>query len=294
MVNEAALVAAGRARDKVTMEDFEFAKDKVLMGVERKSLMMTDEEKRVTAYHEAGHALVATFTVGADPLHKVTVIPRGRALGVTMQLPLEDKYTYRKTYVEGQIAILMGGRIAEEVTQDDITTGAGNDIERATEMARRMVCEWGMSELGPLSFGGKDEPVFLGRDFSQRADYSEDTAIRIDREVNRIVDGAYERAKNILTEHRAVLERLALELLEQESLDGSRVYELVESMTGQDLAPVRPESHAEAEALEPEDPGPEAPESALPDAATGNTDDGEMGVAPEQQSPPNDAIPSTD
>ncbi len=291
MVNEAALVAAGRARDKVTMEDFEYAKDKVLMGVERKTLMLTDQEKRVTAYHEAGHALVATFTAGSDPLHKVTVIPRGRALGVTMQLPFEDKYTYRKTYVEGQIAILMGGRIAEELTQDDITTGAGNDIERATEMARRMVCEWGMSELGPLSYGGKDEPVFLGRDFSQRADYSEDTAIRIDREVNRIVDGAYERAKNILTEHREVLERLALELLEQESLDGARVYELVKSMTGQDLAPQMPEPRPEALS---EDPGAEASESASQDAAAEKKDNGETGVAAAQQPPPTNAIPSTD
>jgi cell division protease FtsH len=242
MVNEAALVAAGRERDKVAMEDFEFAKDKVLMGVERKTLMLTDEEKRITAYHEAGHALVAAFVVGSDPLHKVTVIPRGRALGVTMQLPLEDKYTYRRTYVEGQIAILMGGRIAEELTQDDITTGAGNDIERATEMARRMVCEWGMSELGPLSFGGKDEPVFLGRDFNQRADYSEDTAIRIDREVDRIVQTAYEQARKILTDNRPVLERLAQELLEHESLDGTEVYATIEEMTGKDLLPTLPES----------------------------------------------------
>jgi len=291
MVNEAALVAAGRARDKVTMEDFEYAKDKVLMGVERKTLMLTDQEKRVTAYHEAGHALVATFTAGSDPLHKVTVIPRGRALGVTMQLPFEDKYTYRKTYVEGQIAILMGGRIAEELTQDDITTGAGNDIERATEMARRMVCEWGMSELGPLSYGSKDEPVFLGRDFSQRAEYSEDTAKRIDREVNRIVDGAYERAKNILTEHREVLERLALELLEQESLDGARVYELVKSMTGQDLAPQMPEPRPEALS---EDPGAETSKSASQDAAAEKKDNGETGVAAAQQPPPTNAIPSTD
>ncbi len=184
-------------------EDFEFAKDKVLMGVERKTMMLTDEEKRITAYHEAGHALVAAFCPGSDPLHKVTIIPRGRALGVTMQLPTEDKYTYRKKFVEAQIAILMGGRVAEELTQDDITTGAGNDIERATDLARRMVCEWGMSELGPLSFGAKEEPVFLGRDFAQRADYSEETAIRIDREVQRIVDAAYQRARDILTQQRA-------------------------------------------------------------------------------------------
>src|SRR5688572_9921582 len=187
LVNEAALIAARRNKKKVDMEDFEYAKDKVLMGVERKTMMLTDDERRITAYHEAGHALVAVFTPGADPLHKVTIIPRGRALGLTMQLPTEDKYTYKKQYVEAQISILMGGRVAEEITQDDITTGAGNDIERATDMARRMVCEWGMSELGPLSFGSKEEPVFLGRDFSQRADYSQDTALRIDHEVSRIV-----------------------------------------------------------------------------------------------------------
>jgi cell division protease FtsH len=242
LVNEAALVAAGRGRDKVTMEDFEFAKDKVLMGVERKTLMLTDDEKRITAYHEAGHALVAAFTPGSDPLHKVTVIPRGRALGVTMQLPLEDKYTYKKNYVEGQIAILMGGRIAEELTQEDITTGAGNDIDRATEMARRMVREWGMSKLGPLSYGNNDEPVFLGRDFSTRPDYSEDTAIRIDQEVDRIVQAAYERAKSILTAHRPLLDRLAEELLELESLEGRQVYDIIQELTGEDLGPPRDEA----------------------------------------------------
>ena len=292
MVNEAALVAAGRERDKVAMEDFEFAKDKVLMGVERKTLMLTDEEKRVTAYHEAGHALVATFTPGSDPLHKVTVIPRGRALGVTMQLPLEDKYTYRRDYVEGQISILMGGRIAEELTQDDITTGAGNDIERATELARRMVCEWGMSELGPLSYGGKDEPVFLGRDFTQRTDYSEDTAIRIDREVNRIVDGAYEKAKNILTEHREVLARLALELLDQETLEGKKVYEIVKDMTGQDLTPVRPQPTA-GSADSTDDAAGLASADAEEKVAE-SEDPGDLGVAAAQRSTPSDAIPSTD
>jgi cell division protease FtsH len=247
LVNEAALIAARRNKKKVGMEDFEYAKDKVLMGVERKTMMLTDEEKRITAYHEAGHALVAAFTPGSDPLHKVTIIPRGRALGVTMQLPVEDKYTYRKAYVEAQIAILMGGRVAEELTQQDITTGAGNDIERATEMARRMVCEWGMSELGPLAFGSKEEPVFLGRDFVQRADFSEDTAIRIDREVERIVQAAYRRARQVLSEHRAVLDRLARELLEHESLDGQSVYRLIEEMTGQDVRPLQPGEEPEGE-----------------------------------------------
>ncbi len=240
LVNEAALIAARRGKKKVEMEDFEFAKDKVLMGVERKTLMLTDDEKRITAYHEAGHALVACFTPGADPLHKVTIIPRGRALGLTMQLPTEDKYTYKKHYVEAQIAILMGGRVAEQLTQDDITTGAGNDIERATDMARRMVCEWGMSELGPLSFGSKEEPLFLGRDFNQRADYSDDTAIRIDREVAKIVQQGYESATAILTQYRAVLDRMSIELLEHESMDGDVVYELIRDMTGQDHAPTRP------------------------------------------------------
>ena len=237
LVNEAALIAARLNRKNVAMEDLEYAKDKVLMGVERKTLMLTDEEKRVTAYHEAGHALVAALLPKADPLHKVTIIPRGRALGVTMQLPVEDKHNYTKTYVENQIAILMAGRIAEELTQDDITTGAGNDIDRATDMARRMVCEWGMSGLGPLSYGAKDEPVFLGRDFTQRSDYSEDTAIRIDREVENIVSTANQLARGILTEHDPVLHRIAEELLERESLEGAEIYRIINEMTGLDLGP---------------------------------------------------------
>ena len=245
LVNEAALIAARRNKKKVDMEDFEYAKDKVLMGVERKTMMLTDEEKRVTAYHEAGHALVAVFTPGSDPLHKVTIIPRGRALGLTMQLPTEDKYTYKKQYVEAQIAILMGGRVAEELTQDDITTGAGNDIERATDMARRMVCEWGMSDLGPLAYGAKDEPVFLGREFAQRADYSQDTAVQIDREVTRIVQSAYERATRILSDNRPVLDHIANDLLERESLDGEEVYRVVREMTGHGPAPTRPVSPGE-------------------------------------------------
>jgi cell division protease FtsH len=235
LVNEAALVAARRNKAKVSMEDFEYAKDKVLMGVERKTLVLTDEEKTVTAYHEAGHAIVAVFSLGSDPLHKVTIIPRGRALGLTMQLPTEDKYTYKKSFVEDQIAILMGGRVAEELTQNEITTGAGNDIERSTDLARRMVCEWGMSELGPLAYGEKDEPVFLGREFGSRADYSQETAQRIDNEVRRIVGAGYDKAKAILEEHRAVLDRIALELLEKESLDGHTVYTIIEEMTGRML-----------------------------------------------------------
>jgi cell division protease FtsH len=263
------------------MDDFEFAKDKVLMGVERKTMVLTDEERQITAYHEAGHALVAAFTPGTDPLHKVTIIPRGRALGLTMQLPLEDKYTYRKSYVEAQIAVLMGGRVAEELTQEDITTGAGNDIERATDMARRMVCEWGMSDLGPLALGSKDEPVFLGRDFTQRADFSEDTAIRIDKEVERFVNEAYQSATKILTDHREVLERLARDLLEYESLDGREIYQIIKEMTGQDLAPDEPPRRREAAATgdgsEPTEDGSEVEPSAGPTP-------GDVEVAPAQRS----------
>ena len=240
LVNEAALIAARRGRKKVHMDDFEFAKDKVIMGVERKTLMLTEDEKRMTAYHEAGHAVVAAFTPGSDPLHKVTIIPRGRALGLTIHLPTEDKHTYKKQYVEAQIAIFMGGRVAEEITQADITTGAGSDIERATELARRMVCEWGMSDLGPLSYGSKDEPVFLGREFAQRSDYSQETAIRIDREVSRIVRQGYDAATQILHERRPVLDKVAVDLLEHESLDGEEVYRIVREMTGHDPAPTRP------------------------------------------------------
>jgi cell division protease FtsH len=240
------------------------------MGVERKTMMLTDEEKRVTAYHEAGHALVAAFTPGSDPLHKVTIIPRGRALGLTMQLPTEDKYTYKKQYVQAQIAILMGGRVAEELTQDDITTGAGNDIERATDMARRMVCEWGMSDLGPLALGSKEEPVFLGRDFAQRSDYSEDTAIRIDHEVQRIVNDGYERATRILTENRAVLDRVARDLLERETLDGQEVYETIRQMTGHEPAPTRPVAPGEGLVIG----GHEVPEAVVTGARTEAAIDG--------------------
>jgi len=240
LVNEAALIAARRNKKKVEMADFEYAKDKVIMGAERKSLVLTEHEKAVTAYHEAGHALVAAFLPGHDPLHKVTIIPRGRALGLTLQLPTEDKYTYTRSYVSNQLAILMGGRVAEELTQTDITTGAGNDIERATAMARRMVCEWGMSDLGPLSYGDGDEPIFLGREFAQRANYSEETARKIDEEVRRLVREGHERAVDILTRHRAVLDRIAQELLDRESLDGGEIYRLIEEMTGQKLRPVEP------------------------------------------------------
>ncbi|MDX1384702.1 MAG: AAA family ATPase, partial [Thermoanaerobaculia bacterium] len=239
LVNEAALVAARRGKKSVEMEDFEYAKDKVLMGVERKTMMLTEEEKEITAYHEAGHAIVAAFQKEADPLHKVTIIPRGRALGLTMQLPTDDQHTYKKKYVEAQIAILMGGRVAEELTQDDITTGAGNDIDRATDLARQMVCDWGMSSLGPLSFGSGDEPVFLGRDFAARSEYSDETARRIDKEIEAIVETGHQKARTILTDHSDVLDRVSQELLEREVLDGDEVYAIIEELTGQNLKPVR-------------------------------------------------------
>src|SRR5258706_7208123 len=198
LVNEAALVAARQNRKVVTQFDFELAKDKVMMGVERKSLIISDEEKKNTAFHEAGHALVAALIPHADPLHKVTIIPRGMALGLTMQLPLDDKHCYNKDYLEAQLAILMGGRIAEEIFMHHVTTGAGNDIERATEMARKMVCEWGMSELGPLSFGKREEQIFLGREIAQHRDYSESTAIRIDEQVKKLVEYGYQRARRVI------------------------------------------------------------------------------------------------
>ena len=194
LVNEAALNAARQNRKVVMMLDFELAKDKILMGAERKSMILSDAEKRNTAYHEAGHALVAAVLPNADPLHKVTIIPRGMALGVTMQLPIDDKHSYNKDYLVAQLAILMGGRIAEEKYMHHMTTGAGNDIERATDLARKMVCEWGMSELGPLSFGKKEEQIFLGREIAQHRDYSEETAIRIDEQVKKLVQGGYDTA----------------------------------------------------------------------------------------------------
>ena len=233
LVNEAALNAARQNRKVVAMADFETAKDKVLMGVERKSMLLSDAEKRSTAYHEAGHALVAVALPNADPLHKVTIIPRGMALGLTMQLPLDDKHSYSKAYLEDQLSILMAGRIAEEMFMNQLTTGAGNDIERATDLARRMVCEWGMSDLGPLSFGKKEEQIFLGREIAQHRDYSEETAIRIDAEVRAIVQRAYDRARAVLEEKREALIQVAEALLEREVLDGGEVIAL---MKGENVA----------------------------------------------------------
>jgi cell division protease FtsH len=234
LVNEAALNAARYDKKKVQMVDFEFAKDKVLMGVERKSMVMSDREKRNTAYHESGHTIVAAVLPAADPLHKVTIIPRGRALGLTQQLPTEDKYSYSKRYLESMLAVLMGGRIAEEVFLNEITTGAGNDIERATGMARRMVCEWGMSDLGPATFGKKEEAIFLGREFAQHQDYSEATAIEIDKEVRRILDRAYKTAHDIITQNKGGLDKIARRLLERETLEGWEVNQILIEETGTD------------------------------------------------------------
>jgi cell division protease FtsH len=234
LVNEAALVAARQNRKVVTQFDFELAKDKVLMGVERKSLIISDEEKKNTAYHEAGHALVAMLMPHADPLHKVTIIPRGMALGLTMQLPIDDKHCYAKEYLDAQLAILMGGRVAEERFMKHLTTGAGNDIERATDLARKMVCEWGMSELGPITFGKKEEQIFLGREIAQHRDYSEATAVEIDKQVRKMVDQGYQTAKQIVEDRAEALVRIAEALLEREVLEGGEVRLLID---GQTLAP---------------------------------------------------------
>ncbi len=224
LVNEAALNAARTNKNFVEMIDFEFAKDKVLMGTERRSMVISDEEKRITAFHEAGHALVAKLLPGSDPIHKVTIIPRGRALGLTQQLPVDEKHTYPRQYLINNIAILLGGRAAEELILKDFTTGAGNDIERATELARKMVCEWGMSgEMGPLTYGKKDEQVFLGREIATHKDYSEETAERIDKEISKIVMDNYEKARTLLSDHMDVLNRLAEELLVKETLNAEEV-----------------------------------------------------------------------
>jgi cell division protease FtsH len=229
LVNEAALLAARRNQKFVTMADFESSKDKVLMGAERKSMIITDEEKRLTAFHEAGHALVAALLPHTDPLHKVTIIPRGMALGLTQQLPTEEKHNYTKEQLQSRIAVCMGGRIAEDMVFQEISTGAQNDIEQATEMARKMVCEWGMSEtLGPLTYGKKEEQIFLGKEFNRHQDYSEATALKIDAEIKRIVTEQYERAQRTLSDNRDVLNRVAEALLEHEVLDAEQLKALVE------------------------------------------------------------------
>jgi cell division protease FtsH len=237
MVNEAALAAARQNRKAVLQYDFEVAKDKVLMGVERKSMLLTAEEKRNTAYHEAGHALVGVKIPNSDPVHKVTIIPRGMAMGLTQYLPIDDRHSYYRDYLQARLAILMGGRVAEEIFLNQVSTGAGNDIERATDLARQMVCEWGMSDLGPLTFGKKEEQIFLGREIAQHRDYSEDTAIKIDQEVRKLVTSGYDTARAIISENRDVLERIAKALIEREVLDATELKMVVD---GQDLPPMPP------------------------------------------------------
>ena len=263
LVNEAALNAARYGKKAVMMEDFEGAKDKVLMGTERKSLIISEEEKKVTAYHEAGHALLAAVLPEADPLHKVTIIPRGVALGVTQQLPVDDRHNYSREYLRSEIAVMMGGRVAEEMYLEKITTGAGNDLEQATDMARRMVCEWGMSEvMGPLTFGKKEEQIFLGREIAQHQDYSETTAALIDKEVKRLVLEGYEKAREILSTHAEALHRIAKALLEYEVLAGEEVMGV---LRGEEISPLRtrrvPKPAAEAPRVEPEKVKGEIPES---------------------------------
>ena len=232
LVNEAALFAARKSKVKVEMSDFEFAKDKVLMGVERKSMIISETEKKNTAYHEAGHALVAKLTPGTDPIHKVSIIPRGMALGITQQLPIDDRYTYSKDYLIKALSVLLGGRAAEEIALNHMTTGAGNDLEHATELARKMVTEWGMSEkLGPLTFGKKDEHIFLGKEIARHKDYSEKTAIDIDEAIKKIVIEAYDTSKKLVAENHDLLEALAKSLLEKETLDGAEIDALIQDAT---------------------------------------------------------------
>ncbi len=240
MVNEAALYASRKGKKKIDMNDFEFAKDKVLMGAERRSMIISDEEKRITAYHEAGHALIGALEEEADPIHKVSIIPRGMALGVTQQLPLDDKYCYSKNYLEAQICVLMAGRISEEIFLDTITTGAGGDFDRATAIARQMVCEWGMSSLGPIRYGQKDDMLFLGRDLLYHNEYSEDTARRIDQEVTGIIGKAYEKTKQIIMGNKDKLEKIANYLLERESLSSNEIDDIIE---GIELKPITDSDH---------------------------------------------------
>ena len=238
LVNEAALHAARLGKEKVSMMDFEYAKDKVMMGAERKSMVISEKEKRITAYHEAGHALVAKMLPGTDPIHKITIIPRGRALGLTQQLPMDEKHTYPRRYLLNSIAILLGGRAAEELVLDDFTTGAGNDIERATDLARHMVCDWGMSPMGPMSFGKKEEQIFLGRELAMHKDYSEETARKIDAEIARIVSDGYATAKNALSENLQILHTLAEELIKREVLNAEDLDAIISGrgLPGQEAA----------------------------------------------------------
>ena len=236
LVNEAALLAARKNKEKVEMSDFELSKDKVLMGAERRSMILSVAERRNTAYHEAGHALVARLTPGTDPVHKVTIIPRGMALGVTQQLPVDDRHTFSKDYILKRLAIMFGGRVAEELVLGHTTTGAGDDLEKATDLARRMVCEWGMSErLGPMTFGKKEDQVFLGRDISEQRDYSETVAEQIDEELREIIDRARDRARMILRQNREQLTLLAERLMETETIEGAHLQAILAWRPGDSL-----------------------------------------------------------
>ncbi len=271
LVNEAALLAARKNKDLIGMADFESAKDKVMMGLERKSMILSEEEKRTTAFHEAGHALVARILPGADPLHKVTIIPRGRALGLTQQLPQDDRHTYSRDYLQCSISILMGGRVAEEIILKQQTTGASNDIERASHIARRMVCEWGMSEeLGPLAFGKREEQVFLGRDIAQHRDYSEQTAINIDKEVRRIIEENYRRAKDILTEQQELLFKVASALLERETLELKDVDKIISEVNPELMSKLLNEDKAKSETAAARPPIDIHNENPMPEATTAN------------------------
>jgi len=260
LVNEAALAAARVNKKVVFQNDFESAKDKVLMGTERRSLIISEEEKRLTAYHEAGHALVAFFMPHADPIHKVTIIPRGMALGVTQQLPIDDRHNYTREYLESMLSVMMGGRVSEKMFMNVLSTGAGDDLNRATEMVRKMVCEWGMSDrLGPLTFGKKEEQIFLGREIAQHKDYSEDTAVLIDDELKRLAREAYERAEKVVSDHREALVRIAEALLEFEVLDGEEVSALVK---GGEVASLTARKRQAAPLPEPAAPARPAAETA--------------------------------
>ncbi|MEE9615303.1 MAG: ATP-dependent zinc metalloprotease FtsH [Thermodesulfobacteriota bacterium] len=270
LVNEAALLAARRGKDKVEKAEFDEAKDKLLMGSERKSMIISEEEKRNTAYHEAGHTLVARLIPGTDPIHKVSIIPRGMALGLTQQLPVDERYTHNREYLMSNIAVFMGGRVAEEVVMKHMTTGAGNDIERATELARKMVCEWGMSDkIGPLAFGKKEEHIFLGKEMAQRRDFSEGTAVEIDSEIKRIVRDNYKRAKKLIEGKIDVLHALAAALLEKEVLDGEEIDGII---FGDDKPPGRSEPEPEKES--PAEGGRETPESEAVEPAAARAEAG--------------------
>ncbi|MEA3546255.1 MAG: ATP-dependent zinc metalloprotease FtsH [Thermodesulfobacteriota bacterium] len=293
MINEAALMAARQGDDKVNMKILEKAKDKIMMGTERRSMIITDKEKKITAFHEAGHALTAKLLPGTDPVHKVTIIPRGRALGLTQQLPTVEQYTHAKSYLLNNVCILLGGRVAEDLVFGEITTGSGNDIERATELARKMVCEWGMSEkLGPLTFGKKEEQIFLGREISQHRDYSETTAIEIDNEVKRIVTEANDKVIKLLSEHMDVLKAISHALLERETLVTEDIDLLMSGgALPEFIAEESPKKPTQAEKT----PAPESPpvEADEPDETTIETvSDKKNNVLDSSQNPPAGDDPS--